>query len=109
MLKNKEYYTNKFFIIQDKYYKNHKKENDEIILGKMCKEVHGLPNFNHRFRPIYGIHFSPNRGINKSINLETSKKYYDIYMEIKSNYEEFFKFKIFEKLTNQLTNNFIIK
>jgi hypothetical protein len=109
MVKNNEYYTDNFFNIQNKYYKNHKRDNDEIILGKMCREVHGLPNFNHRFRPIYGIHFSPNRGTNKEMNLRTTKNYYDIYMEIKSNHEEFFKFKIFQKLTKQLTNNFIIK
>lgn len=109
ILKNKEYYTQKFYKIQDKYYKNHKTENDEIILGKMCKEVHGLPNFNHRFRPIYGIHFSPNRGVNKIMNLRTTQKYYDTYMKIKSNHEELFKFKIFEKLTKQLSEDFIIK
>jgi hypothetical protein len=68
MVKTDKYYTRKFKEVQEKTYKKDRNENDEVILGKMCKEVFGLPSFNHRMRPIYGIHFSPNRGKIKEWN-----------------------------------------
>ena len=75
----------------------------------MCEEVHGLPNFDHRMRPIYGIHFSPNRGKGKQMELHTSKIYYDKYMKLKSEYPELFTFTLFKNLTEQLNNEFNIK
>ena len=43
------------------------------------------------------------------MNLVTSKTYYDKYMKIKTEYPKLFEFEIFENLTNQLENEFIIK
>jgi len=109
MIKTKEYFTEEFIKIQQKRYENDSNENDEVVLGQMCQKVFGLPNFEHRMRPIYGIHFSPNRGKTKSMDLVTSKTYYDKYMKIKTEYPKLFEFEIFKNLTNQLENEFIIK
>jgi len=108
MIRTKDYFIEEFIKFQQKRYKNDSNENDEIVLGEMCKKVFGLPDFSHRMRPIYGIHFSPNRGKNKIMDLRTTQKYYDKYMEIKSKYPEIFDLKIFKNLTNQLENEFII-
>jgi hypothetical protein len=108
MIKTDDYFTKEFILTQQKtYFKG--SGSDEVVLGQMCKKVFGLPDFSHRLRPIYGIHFSPNRGKNKSMNLMTSKIYYDKYMSIKSKYPKLFEFKIFQNLTNQLEKEFIIK
>lgn len=109
MVKTSSYYTTEFKKIQNIYYNNNINENDEIILGKMCKSIHGLPDFSHRFRPVLGIHFSPNRGKNKTMELKTSKKYYDIFCSIKEKYNDMFKFNIFSNLEKQLLNEFIIR
>jgi hypothetical protein len=108
MIRTKDYFTEEFIKFQQKRYKNDSNENDEVVLGEMCKKVFGLPDFSHRVRPIYGIHFSPNRGINKKMELGTTQEYYDKYMEIKSKYPEIFDLKIFKNLTNQLENEFIV-
>ena len=108
MVKTKEYFTKEFINVQKKRYENDSNENDEVVLGQMCQKVFGLPDFSHRSRPIYGIHFSPNRGKDKAMELTTSKNYYDKYMDITSKYSEIFEFEIFKKLTNQLENEFIV-
>jgi len=108
MIKTKEYYTELFDTCRDELYALNKNINDEVILGDMCKKLFGLPNYDHRFRPIYGIHFSPNRGNGQEMELRTSKKYYDKYMEIKSKHPLLFEFQVFKKLTNELENKFKI-
>lgn len=108
MVKTKEYFTKEFIMTQLKTYLGGGGL-DEIVLGEMCQKVFGLPDFSHRMRPIYGIHFSPNRGKNKSMILMTSKPYYDKYMKFKSLYPKLFEFKIFQDLTNQLEKKFVIK
>lgn len=109
MIKTKEYFTKEFINVQKKRYENDSNENDEVVLGQMCQKVFDLPNFSHRMRPVYGIHFSPNRGKNKKMELVTYKNYYDKYMSIKSKYPKLFEFEIFKKLTRQLEDEFIIK
>ena len=104
-----KYYKKKFIFCQKKYYLKNYNENDEVVLCKMCKEIHGLPDFNHRYRPILGIHFSPNRGPKKKMNLRTYKPYYDIFYSLKDKYPKMFAFEIFMDLTNSLENDFIIK
>jgi len=106
MVKTKEYYTDRLYECQKKYYHG-AIENDETILQKLCKEVFGLPNLSHQFRPIYGIHFSPNRGPKKSLHLKTSKIYYNKFMEMKEKYKELFEFEIFQKLVKQLKEDFV--
>jgi hypothetical protein len=108
MVKTREYFTDTFIACQKKYYED-KMDNDEIILGNMCLESFGLPDFSHRFRPIYGIHFSPNRGRNKMMMLATSRSYYNKFMQIKDQYKELFEFDIFNKLVKQLHEDFNIE
>jgi len=108
MVKTDDYYTEKMRDCQRKYYNLNVNMNDEVVLAKMCKEVYGLPNFEHRFRPILGIHFSPNRGKGKIMSLKTTKRYYDSFMMSKTNYPNIFAFEIFDKLINDLKSEFII-
>jgi hypothetical protein len=108
MVKTKEYFTDQLIKCQQKYYHG-AIDSDENILGKMCSEVFGLPDFSHRFRPIYGIHFSPSRGANKRIELYVYRNYYNQFMEIKGKYKELFELEIFKKLVKQLEEEFIIK
>jgi len=108
MVKNDKYYTDEFKKCQKKYYDMNYSENDELILGKMCKEIHGLPDINFKYRPIFGIHFSPNRGKGKRMELKTSKRYNETFLNIAKIYQDLFKYRIFNNLLNQLKNDFII-
>lgn len=108
MVKNNEYYTKEFLNIQKKIYDMNINKNDEMILYDMCKEVHGLPDYSFTYRSIFGIHFSPNRGLNKKMMLKVNKKYKDKFMNISEMYPELFKYKIFSNLLEQLMNDFII-
>ena len=108
MVKNDKYYTDEFRICQKKYYNMNYKENDEVILGKMCKDIHGLPDINFRYRPVLGIHFSPNRGKDKIMNLDTSKEYNETFLNIANKYQDLFKYRIFNNLLNKLKNDFIV-
>jgi hypothetical protein len=109
LVETKKYYTTNFLKIQEKYYNLNKRINDEVILKNMCEKIHGLPDSNFKFRPIYGIHFSPNRGNNKKISLITYKSYKDKFNKLINNYPNISNFKIFKNLVNQLNNEFIIK
>jgi hypothetical protein len=106
MVKTKDYYTDQLYECQKQYYHG-RIENDELILQKMCKEIFGLPELRHQFRPIYGIHFSPNRGPNKCMKLQTSKLYYNKFIELKEKYKDLFEFEIFQKLVRQLHEDFV--
>lgn len=108
MIINDRYYTREFKRCQEKYYSKNTNENDEVILSKLCKEIHGLPDMTFRYRPILGIHFSPNRGRNKCMNLETTDKYNKIFLDITKKYPQLFEYKIFNQLLKQLSNDFII-
>ena len=109
IVKTKEFYTEKYKQAINKYYNKNTCMNDEIILGNMCKECHRLPSFTHRYRPILGIHFSPNRGKNKKMNLVTNKKYYDKFIDIAKKYKKLFEFRIFKNLFVSINKNFIIR
>jgi len=61
-----------------------KSVNDEVILYKMCRESHGIPDKSYKLRPILGIHFSPNRGkSNKQMVLRTTITYQNKFISIK--------------------------
>jgi hypothetical protein len=108
MVKNDEYYTDEFKQCQEKYYKKNKNLNDEYVLYHMCNEIHGLPDNSFNYRPIFGIHFSPNRGEGKRIELKVRKRYYAYFLNIANKYQDLFKYDIFNNLLNQLKNNFKI-
>ena len=117
IVKSKDYFTKQFLLCQKETYQkceNGKKpidddyKNDEITLGRMCKSTFGLPDIKNRLRPIYGIHFSPNRGKDKRMGLKTSELYYNKFMEIASKHEELFIFPSFKNLLVQLNEEFEI-
>jgi len=84
-----------------------KSVNDEVILYKMCRESHGIPDKSYKLRPILGIHFSPNRGkSNKQMVLRTTITYQNKFISIKKKYPKLFNRKIFSDLVQQLSNDF---
>jgi hypothetical protein len=111
MVKNEKYYTSAFKKCQKKYYNNFDpgSKNDEVILGNMCRDIHGLPDSNFKYRPIFGIHFSPNRGPTKRMALNTPKEYKDKFLEISQKYKNLFTYPIFKKLVNRLNDKFNIR
>jgi hypothetical protein len=106
LVRTNDYYTPQFLKCIDKFYNMNIMRCDEAILYDMCKEVHGLVEVDFKFRPILGVHFSPNRGPGKKMVLSTSKRYYDMFMDISKKYPELFKCKIFERLLTVLKSDF---
>ena len=102
MVKSDTYYTDDFIECQKKYYNMNKSHGDEDLLGWMCKEIHGMPDLSFRLQRVYGIHFSPNRGSEKVLGLETSKRYYDLFLGVVNKYRHLFDYDIFRKLLSQL-------
>ena len=82
--------------------------NDEEILYKLCEMTFGHPNKDHSWRPVFGIHFSPNRGEHKTMALTVSYRYSDLFTEISKNYIGIFKFSCFKKLLVSLQKDFLI-
>lgn len=109
MVINNKYYTDGFKKCQKKHYDMNVTSNDEVILCKMCKEIHGLPDNNFQYRPVLGIHFSPNRGENKTMPLRTYTKYKDAFLDIATKYPNLFTYPIFNKLLTQLKDKFDIE
>ena len=109
MVESKKYYTDEFKECQKKYYDINLNVNDEEILYKMCKDVHGLPDNSLNYRPILGIHFSPNRGKNKKMALKTFKKWTNTFFNEANKYQDLFKYDIFNNLLNKLKNEFEIR
>lgn len=110
MVQTNAYYTDAFRKVQhDMYhYYSNPNTNDEFILYNMVKMCHQLPPLTHRFRPILGIHFSPNRGPGKSMNLSTTKQYAQLFREHASHYPELFALPQFVHLSQQLNDEFHI-
>lgn len=109
MVKTDEYYTDSFKKSQQKYYNiDYNHNSDEITLYKMCNDSHGLPDTTFKYRPVLGIHFSPNRGINKRLSLCTYKHYYNTFLDVSKKYQHLFEYNIFSNLLNKLNNEFNI-
>ena len=108
MVESDKYYIDVFKQCQQKYYDMNYRENDEKILYNLCKDIHGLPDNSFNYRPIFGIHFSPNRGKGKKMILRVSKWYYDTFLNIANKYKHLFNYDIFNNLLNQLKNDFEI-
>ena len=109
MVLTKKYYTDNLIKHQKKIYKKNGGMNDEKILGLLCEGNHKLVPFDYRFRPIIGIHFYPNRGPNKMMELMVNNYFKHKFLTIRNHNLELFKFKIFDDLYKQLIYNFIIK
>lgn len=99
MCKTREFYSKEY---TDILRTTDKTNNDEEILGQMCQAVHGLPPKEHNFRPILGVHFSPNRGPGKRLPLRVISKYKNMFINVAEQYSELFKFDIFKNLLTML-------
>ena len=109
MVKTEEYFTQALDESQKKHYELDHDENDEVTLGHMCAEAHGLPSYDHRFRPIHGIHFSPcrrNKENWQNMGLRTTRAYYDKFMEIAQHHNDFFGLSTLQELVRQLVEEF---
>jgi hypothetical protein len=117
--KNETKLTGVHFVITDEYYTNELKKNqdvlynspivqDEIVLYNLCAMTFGLPDLEYTYRPILGIHFSPNRGSHLTIPLQTSFKYKDMFIKLTDNHKRIFNFSIFNRLIHSLNTEFII-
>lgn len=90
------------------YQRTHSNTNDEFILHNMVQKCHRLPPVSHRFRPICGIHFSPNRGRGKRMELCTSKHYAQIFHMYATRHPKLFDLPQFAHLSQQLKEEFHI-
>jgi hypothetical protein len=106
MVETDKYYTSDFITVQKSKYSSVKDPRGEIILGEMCDDVHGLPPFSHRFRPILGIHFSPNRGRDKRMSLICLTKDQKTFLSIRAQHPTLFALPIFDRLYKSLMNDF---
>ena len=104
----KNYFTPKLKRAQKELYHSNVLENDEEVLYDIVQRVHPLPPREFQWRPIFGIHFSPNRGLNKSMQLRTTRNYYDKFMHVRDTYPTLFEFPIFKALVTQLQEDFVI-
>ena len=108
-VKTNDYFTERYITHQRYWYKFAPKEaNDAMILYALCDKVHNLPD-NLNYRPVFGIHFSPNRGPLHSDSLVTYKEYDYKFKITSEKYPEFFKFKIFSALLDSLKTEFRIR
>jgi len=110
MVKTSEYYTASLAKCQEQLYRaSHRKNNDEHLLYKMVETCHRLPPLENSWRPIFGIHFSPNRGPDKQMSLRTSDLYCDAYFEHAAKHPELFALPVFQQLSDQLRERFEFK
>ena len=107
MVNTKKYYTNTFKKCQRKYYNKNNGDNDEVILGKMCDEIHGYAK-GSRFITQLGIHFSPNRSRNSKIPLKANENMVNKFLEMIEKYNTLCDYPIFKKLVNNLNDKFNI-
>ena len=107
-VKTKEYYTPQLKALQNKYYAS-PSDNDECILYKLVEDVGQLPPIDFQWRPIFGIHFSPNRGQGKSMALKTTSAYKTQFKEVMRCYPAFMNYSNFKQMMNDLNNSFEIK
>lgn len=105
----KKYFTPALRQVQIRMYNDTGTQNDEEVLYKIVKAVHPLPPQEFRYRPILGIHFSPNRGPQKCMQLVTYMKYANAFKSLARAFPKLFQFSIFKKLYNQLEEEFIIE
>lgn len=112
MVKTAEYYTDSLCEEQQRIMiqKSHKgtNNNDEHILYQLVEACHQLPPLDHRWRPILGIHFSPNRNRTSTPPLKTCKRYADMFLWHASQHPHLFGLPQFKNLLNQLVNDFKI-
>lgn len=104
------YYTSKLINRQQELYlvKKYKYggSGNETYLYDLCEHSHGLVDASCRWRPIFGVHFSPKRGPGKKMKSFTIPAYYDQFMSTSEKYSRLFEYSIFSSLVELLTSQF---
>ena len=110
MVRSELYFTDKLRRLQQRIYcfPRQTHTNDEEVLYLMAKNCHPLPPRSFQWRPVLGIHFSPNRGPGKGMKLKTSTRYADAFKQHAEQQPELFAFPCFQFLKKQL-RTFVIK
>ena len=75
----------------------------------MVHSCHPLPPRSFQWRPVLGIHFSPNRGPGKGMKLKTFTRYADAFTHHADQQPELFAFPCFQFLQKQLRTLFVFK
>ena len=114
LVKTDQYYTKKLQAHQKVIYAG-TVNNDEVLLYQLCEQAHGMCSADHgmlpnspRSRPVLGIHFSPNRGDDKSMSLRTSQRYFNTFTSVMTQYPNCLKIKAIQNLATLLKSRFHI-
>jgi len=103
--KTATYFTPSFMLlVEDWDRRGSRIFSDEGLLFNLCREGHSLVQKTHKFRPIYGIHFSPNRSTGNS----TTRVYRESFISVAQRFPQLFKGRVFRRLMKQLQNEFIV-
>jgi len=109
-VETERYYTPKLMQRQQELYSTQKYmyggPGNETYLYDLCEHSHGLVSESCRWRPILGVHFSPNRGPGKIMKSFTIPAYYDEFMSIVKEYKSLFEYPGFSQLLHLLTSQF---
>lgn len=110
MVRSEQYFTRELLEQQEILYnKIPSNINDEVVLCEMVRRCHTLPPIEFQWRPILGIHFSPNRGPQKSMDLKTSRSYASAFLQHSDQQPMLFSYPAFRRLVHQLETLFLIK
>ncbi len=111
MVRSELYFTDKLRQLQQRIYHCPRQThtNDEEVLYLMVHSCHTLPPRSFQWRPVLGIHFSPNRGPGKGMGLRTYTRYTDAFWRHAEQQPELFAFPCFQFLQKQLRTSFVIR
>jgi len=109
-METEKYFTPKLLQRQEELYreKNYRYggPGNERHLYDLCETAHGLVDMSFRWRPLFGIHFSPHRGRNKKAKLECSPEYRDQFFVVVDKYPHLFEYQVFRRLKELLVRDF---
>ena len=101
-METEKYFTPKLLQRQQELYreKNYRYggPGNERHLYDLCATAHGLVDKSFRWRPLFGIHFSPHRGRSKKAKLECSPEYRDQFFALADKYPHLFEYRVFDRL-----------
>ena len=107
MVRSEQYFTAELLAQQAlTYAKKPRNMNDEVVLHDMVRSCHTLPPTDFQWRPILGIHFSPNRGPHKRMSLKTSREYAKVFRLHATQQPALFSHSCFRHLVRQLDTKF---
>lgn len=88
--------------LQEEHYRS-PIDNDERILYRMVRQYGALPPRTFQDRPIFGIHFSPNRGKGKVMGLCTTRAR---FLETLARYPSIASLAPVQQMAEQLEDEF---